>query len=176
MGKSRISVSLLERVARHTGVPHGRTRTPKLSPADQEAPLEVDDLQCLAMAAYLTGRGGTAIEVWGRAHHGLLTQGTVGLPRAVRCAFWAGVALIGRGQHAQAGAAAYVLFTDVAAIGDRFDDPDLMALGRLGRGQALVATGQAGSGVAMLDEAMVAVIAGEVSARARRHARRSFRG
>lgn len=200
MGKSRISVGLLERGRQAHGRAAWGDAYAQLSAADQEAPLEVDDLQCLAMAAYLTGRDGSAVEVWGRAHHGLLAQGTVGVPRAVRCAFWAGVALIGRGQHAQAGGwfaraqrllddasldcvergyllipsalqamgsrdptAAYALFTDVAAIGDRFDDPDLTALGRLGCGRALVAMGEAASGVAMLDEAMVAVTAGEVS-------------
>jgi len=59
--------------------------------------------------------------------------------------------------------AAYATFQEVTAIADRFGDPDLQALGRLGQGQALVAAGDAGGGVAMLDEAMVAVTGGEVS-------------
>lgn len=59
--------------------------------------------------------------------------------------------------------AAYATFVEVAAIADRFADPDLQALGRLGQGQALVANGDAPRGVRILDEAMVGVISGEVS-------------
>ncbi|MBI4218737.1 MAG: DNA-binding response regulator [Chloroflexi bacterium] len=60
-------------------------------------------------------------------------------------------------------ARAYATFSQVARIGDRFQDRDLMTLGRLGRGQSLVRMGKAG-GVPLLDEAMVAVTSGEVSA------------
>ena len=49
------------------------------------------------------------------------------------------------------------------AIGDRFGDPDVVTLGRLGCGQASIASGRTADGVALLDEAMVAVTAGEVS-------------
>jgi ATP/maltotriose-dependent transcriptional regulator MalT len=58
---------------------------------------------------------------------------------------------------------AYRGFQAIAEIADRFGDADLRALGQLGQGQALVARGEAARGVAMLDEAMVAVTAGEVS-------------
>ncbi len=60
-------------------------------------------------------------------------------------------------------AAAYDACSDAAAIGDRFDDPDLKAFARMARGQALVRLGEAAAGVVSLDEAMVAVTAGEVS-------------
>ncbi len=50
-----------------------------------------------------------------------------------------------------------------ALAGLRHGDADLAALGRLGWGQALVMTGRVAEGVAKLDEAMVAVSAGEVS-------------
>lgn len=59
--------------------------------------------------------------------------------------------------------AAYELFGEIAVAADRFGDADLVALSRLGRGQALVATGDVARGVAMLDEAMVAVTTGDVS-------------
>ncbi|MEX2552552.1 MAG: response regulator transcription factor [Actinomycetota bacterium] len=54
-------------------------------------------------------------------------------------------------------------FAQVAKVADRFDDLDLKALGRLGRGRALVNFGEVAEGVAMMDEAMVAVTTGEVS-------------
>lgn len=59
---------------------------------------------------------------------------------------------------------AHELSGRAADLADRFGDPDLVALSRLGQGQALVAMGETHRGVAMLDEAMVAVITGEVSA------------
>lgn len=59
--------------------------------------------------------------------------------------------------------AAYEVSVEVGDVADRFGDPDLMALSRLGQGQALVGGGDVRRGVAMLDESMVAVTAGEVS-------------
>jgi DNA-binding CsgD family transcriptional regulator len=51
----------------------------------------------------------------------------------------------------------------IVAIGDRFRDPDLSALGRIGEGHARVLQGDRAGGVALLDEAMVAVTAAELS-------------
>lgn len=59
--------------------------------------------------------------------------------------------------------AALADFEQALSVGERFGEPDLTTLGRLGRGQALVMGGQQREGVASLDEAMVAVTAGEVS-------------
>lgn len=58
---------------------------------------------------------------------------------------------------------ANTVFEQVAVIARRFDDPDLAVMGRLGRGQALVASGDIGRGVPLLDEVMVAVTTGDVS-------------
>jgi len=55
------------------------------------------------------------------------------------------------------------LFEQAAAIGDRFRDPDLMVLGRLGQGQSTINLGRTAPGIALLDEVMVSVTAGEVS-------------
>lgn len=60
-------------------------------------------------------------------------------------------------------ASAYDTFGEIVKIADGFGDASLMALGRLGRGQALIAMGEASRGVVLLDEAMVAVTTADVS-------------
>ncbi|MEO8437208.1 MAG: LuxR C-terminal-related transcriptional regulator [Chloroflexota bacterium] len=60
-------------------------------------------------------------------------------------------------------AAAMDLFERIAAIADRFGDQDLATYGRLGRGQSSISLGETARGVALLDEAMIAVTTGEVS-------------
>jgi DNA-binding NarL/FixJ family response regulator len=63
----------------------------------------------------------------------------------------------GRTREALAG------FEQAATLGERWGEPDLAALGRLGVGRALIRLGEPGPGVALLDEVMVAVEAGELS-------------
>ncbi len=58
---------------------------------------------------------------------------------------------------------AAALAEDMFAIGQRSRDVDLLALGLLCRGEAILAAGDARRGMRSLDEAMVAVTAGEVS-------------
>jgi DNA-binding CsgD family transcriptional regulator/tetratricopeptide (TPR) repeat protein len=60
-------------------------------------------------------------------------------------------------------AGAYDLFRQAAEIGDRFGDPDLIALARHSRGRVLIRMGEIRDGVGLLDEAMIAVDAGELS-------------
>ena len=60
-------------------------------------------------------------------------------------------------------ASAEAASAEAAATGERFGDPDLVALGRLGVGQALVAAGRTAPALALLDEVMVAVTSEEVS-------------
>src|SRR5687767_14477834 len=55
------------------------------------------------------------------------------------------------------------LFTDAVAIGQRFGDLDLVAIGRQGIGRTLLRMGKIAEGVALFDEVMVSVTAGEVS-------------
>jgi len=71
----------------------------------------------------------------------------------------AALQLLAGGDHA----AAHAAFSEAATIGGRFREPDLMTLGRLGQGQALVVQGRVRDGVTLLDELMVAVTSGEVS-------------
>jgi len=63
------------------------------------------------------------------------------------------------GDHAKASAAA----ARAAEIGARVGDADLLALALHFHGRALVADGRMAEGLALLDEAMVAVVAGELS-------------
>jgi len=53
--------------------------------------------------------------------------------------------------------------TEIASIGRRFADPDLVAVGLMEEGHALVRQGRATEGLRLVDETMVAVTAGELS-------------
>lgn len=55
-------------------------------------------------------------------------------------------------------------FHQAAGMGERFRDAELTALARIGEGRCLIYLGKVAEGVALLDEAMVAVGAREVSA------------
>ncbi len=54
-------------------------------------------------------------------------------------------------------------FTKAAGMGERFLDPELTTLARIGQGRCLIYVGRVAEGVALLDEAMVAVGAREIS-------------
>ena len=60
-------------------------------------------------------------------------------------------------------ATAYAEFCRAGEIGARFGDPDLIALARHSRGRVLIRMSEIREGLALLDEAMVSVEAGEVS-------------
>ena len=73
----------------------------QLSAADRESPLEPEDLERLATAAYLVGRDDDSADVWTRAHHACLRRGSV--ERAARCAFWLAFGLLLKGELARGG-------------------------------------------------------------------------
>ena len=170
----------------------------QLSAADRESPLEAEDLERLATAAYLIGKDDEVVDAGTRAHHAFLRRGSV--QRAVRCAFWLAFGLLNRGEVARGGgwvarahrllddlgqdcveqgylmfpaglqrlvegdaATAAATFDQAAKIGERFGEPDLVALARLGLGASMIPLGETTAGVALLDEVMVAVEADEVS-------------
>lgn len=68
-----------------------------------------------------------------------------------------------RSVHEGDGATAYQAFIQAGEIGERFGDIDLVTLARQGQGRALIRQGETARGVSLLDEAMIAVTAGEVS-------------
>jgi DNA-binding NarL/FixJ family response regulator len=170
----------------------------QLSAADREEELALEDLERLAVAAFLIGRDEESVDVWARAHHVCIRLGDVA--RAARCAFWLAFVLLNKGQLARGGgwihraqrlldeserdcvehgylryvaslrlafegdpAGAGVGFDEAAKIGDRFHDPELGALARVGQGRCLIYLGQIADGMVLLDDAMVAVTAREVS-------------
>ena len=73
----------------------------QLSAASREVPLEPEDLERLATAAYLTGRDADRVDIWARAHHDYLGRGDV--ERAARCGFWLAFGLLDRGELARGG-------------------------------------------------------------------------
>ena len=58
---------------------------------------------------------------------------------------------------------AFNIFQEAARAGERFNDPDLQTLGRLGSGQSLLRLNKVTEGLAMLDEAMVSVESDDIS-------------
>jgi ATP/maltotriose-dependent transcriptional regulator MalT len=164
---------------------------------DHDTPLELEDLERLAVTAHLVGRDSESSDVWSRAHHECLRLGD--RARAARCAFWLAFSYLIKGELSRGSgwlararrlldghqdcveqgyllvplalqslgegnaATACTTFSQAADIGDRFRDPDLLALGRVGQGQALIHLGETTEGAGLLDEVMVSVTAGEVS-------------
>jgi len=60
-------------------------------------------------------------------------------------------------------AAAYAVYSEAADIGERVKEPDVVTFARLGQGQTLIMLDDVRRGAALLDEAMVAVTAGDAS-------------
>jgi DNA-binding NarL/FixJ family response regulator len=73
----------------------------ELTAADQDEPLEAQDLERLAVAAAMVGKDDESDDIATRAHHEFLRVGD--LPRAARAAFWLGMSLFNRGEMSRAG-------------------------------------------------------------------------
>jgi DNA-binding NarL/FixJ family response regulator len=72
----------------------------RLWAAHREGRLDVEDLERLAIAAYMVGRDEVCDEAWVAAHHAWLRGGEP--ERAARCAFWHALGLFFRGDLAPA--------------------------------------------------------------------------
>jgi DNA-binding CsgD family transcriptional regulator/tetratricopeptide (TPR) repeat protein len=166
--------------------------------ADQENPLAAENLERLAMAAYLVGRDEDYLKTLERAYN--THRDTRQCHRAARCGFWLGFRLLMRGEVGRATGwfsraqrllerdarecaergylltpvveqrlesgdyeAAYAAAAEAAAIGERCGDPDLIACARHQQGRARLQQAQVQAGLALLDETMVMVTAGELS-------------
>ncbi|HEY6992734.1 MAG TPA: LuxR C-terminal-related transcriptional regulator [Xanthobacteraceae bacterium] len=68
--------------------------------ADQESPLAAEDLELLALAAYLTGRDEEYLRTLERAYSAHVNAAQCA--RAARCAFWLGFRLLMRGEMGRA--------------------------------------------------------------------------
>jgi len=68
-----------------------------------------------------------------------------------------------RAVHSDNPTLAQAFFEQAEAIGKQFSDKDLMALALQGQGRSLIRKGQIEQGLVLLDEAMIAVTAGEVT-------------
>ncbi len=169
----------------------------ELTTARSEASLDPEDLERLAVSAYLTGNDAESIDSWSRAHQEFLARGET--VRAARSALWLAFGLIARGETATSGgwlarasrllepaddcaekgmlvalsaipvmfggdpSAAIAMFDRATEIGERFGDPDVVTIGRMGQGDCLIRLGQPARGIKLMDEVMVGVTSGEVS-------------
>ena len=167
--------------------------------ADAASPLEPDDLDRLAAAAFLIGEDALSLQCRTRAHAAFLdhhdslgaarsaiwiaflmmdtpkqrAQAFGWLARAQRLLEDADAPCVEHGwvqcatarQRAGSGdmAGAQAAFAEAAAVGQRFGDRDLLTLARHGLGRTLVMMNQTDAGLALLDEAMVAVASGEIA-------------
>ena len=169
----------------------------QLAKANAQTAIELDDLERLALAAWLSGHDDASTDAWTRAHHealrvgdpqraaragisiisGLIFRGDVPpamgwLARVARvladcepCAEHAWIDIWNAFPRMFGGDPEGAERTFAAAVeeGKHFEDVELVTMARLGIGMCRVMQGLSTEGVALLDEAMVAVAAGEVS-------------
>lgn len=66
---------------------------------DSESPLQPEDLELLTTAAYMIGRDTDCIDFWSRAYQEYVSAND--LKKAGECAFWTGMILFNKGEHAR---------------------------------------------------------------------------
>jgi len=170
----------------------------RLSEADRKENLGPEELEELALAAFLTGWDEESFQFLERAHQGYLNLEKT--PEAIRSAFWLGFMLMNAGEQARSSgwfargerllgddqdkyaaerglflipealkalysgktARAQHLFESVESTGEKFQNANLIVLGRLGHGQALIQQNEVSGGIQLLDETMVSIETEEV--------------
>jgi hypothetical protein len=166
---------------------------------DAAGRLDVEDLECLAEALDLVGRGDDAIAVLQRVYAARVDAGDIGA--ALRGAFWLYRAQAFNAEFAHAGGwiaraarlaegradcaqqgylllpeaerllrdgdnpAAFATAGRAAALGAGCGDRDLITIAAHLQGRAVVGDGRVDDGLALLDEAMSYISAGETSGR-----------
>jgi len=162
--------------------------------ADRESPLAVEDLECFAAAAHILGRARETVEIYGRAYQAHVGAGTVGRAVRCAFWLREILALRGEFAHAAGWIArarrlveelpdcpqrAYLLLAEAeeqeldaayetagaaVELGNRCGDRDVVVIGVHIQGRARLADGRIAEGLALLDEAMLGIAAGETSA------------
>jgi class 3 adenylate cyclase len=116
-------------------------------------------LVAMALAKSEFERGASAIgAAWLSRAQRLLQDEPVGVEHGYLARLQAVIALEGTADYEQA----LVLSRQTLDLGTRFGDRDLVILGLQDQGRTLVAKGQVDEGMALLDEATVAALAGEL--------------
>ena len=164
-----------------------------LTRLDAEAPLDRDDLERLAWAAALRGRDEAFVGALERVHNACVEAEPKRAARAAfwlgihlggpSAAGWlARASRLVEGEEGPCAETGYLLLTNVvrhlgasddaaaqraaneaAGIGERCGDADLVAWARNLEGRALLRLGRVDSGLALIDEVMLAVSSGRVS-------------
>ncbi|MGK7312147.1 MAG: LuxR C-terminal-related transcriptional regulator [Candidatus Longimicrobiales bacterium M2_2A_002] len=168
-----------------------------LTRANDDSPLDPEDLELLAVSAFMTGHEAVYEESLERAHRGYLEAGVP--EAAARSALWLGLHLAERGEMAQGSGwfgragrildavgdcvergylllptglrslasgdneAAARVAEEAIAYAQQFGDRDLLTLAVHMKGRALLRQGRVAEGLALLDEAMVAVSTDDLS-------------
>jgi DNA-binding NarL/FixJ family response regulator len=185
--------AMSERAHRRPSVRRWADEYATLSDADRAGGLGGEDLERLATAAYMLGDEEAYLDGLERAHHAHLEAGAVeravrcafwlGLILSLRGETGRANGWLGRAQrqlerrdcvergylrllatlHGPDPAVGYAGAADAAEIGRRFGDGDLTWLAVHEQGHCLIGQGEIAGGLSLLDEAMLAVVAGELS-------------
>ena len=151
LGRDEDTCDVLERAYQRTSTPASRSR-PRAARSGSASP-------CCCAARWAARADGSAARSGSSKRTGgeCVERGYLLIPLMFR--------------HEAAGdlEAAAAVAADAAAIGERFGDRDLFALAAHAQGHFLVKQGRSAEGLALLDEAMLAVTRGRAVADRQRH-------
>jgi len=109
-------------------------------------------MHSLGLGTFAEGLGwlGRAARVLDEAGLDTVERGYLIIPQAVRVS--------GEGDYG----AAHAMFTEAGVIAERFADDELKSMARYGRGETLIRSGRVADGLALVDETMIAIGAGDI--------------